>query len=255
MAVKSQKNKRDSLQIVYVGEERGGKTYHAEHYGINFAKKGGCTIAYNVGRPSDYESYEVIDFISREEQQILSGRLTSSELMYAESRIFFFRYNKKVFHIKQLSSRKFSKKLLKANRILISDESSLFLSLYEYLHSCCLILDDSRAFFRHGISVGLINICSKKNHCGFKTETGTGIDVILMFHNLDRVPDEVIDYTDYLFLFRTVGVASVKVFKQRPALASKIMNVFKELDELPKYSCLAVGLKGKNFMKHKNISI
>jgi hypothetical protein len=247
---------RDSWQTIFVGQEQSGKTFAANHAGEMYAQGGGTVLAYNAGRPRDFENFDFVDFVGfRETVKGMSKK--AARQFWKAPEIRFFRYGGKYYRMKDFC-KVFAGKKVKAFRMSNRrEENALFLSFYDHLKDTLIIIDDSKPLYRYGLTDGHITLFSRKNHCGiYSTREGgrLGVDIISVFHNIDQITPTLIDYTDSLLMFATTNAPKLNNFEDEQIKKVLAQN-WQRLKSMPKYSSLQTFLKGKRYCQTVNSTI
>ena len=232
---------RHRLNIIVAGAPRSGKTFYAQKLADKYSKKGKGILAYNVGLHSDFDEYEEIEFMDKYD--------TSKFLDKKQKRIYFerpeirlFKYRGKIYDMKYFYQISKGKKL-KAYRIAdAQSEDLLFISLYKYAKDMLIIFDDIRPVFRAGLKKGSINLFSRINHTGLlskDTAAKNGVDIILIFHNLDKVNSELYDYATHLVTFYCTRRGEV----DNSSLNDVIEEAYNDLKTCEKYTRYEINIQ------------
>lgn len=255
---------RDSWQSIFVGQEQSGKTFAAEHAGNLYARNGGAVLAYNAGRPRDFKNYEHIEFMSfRRTVQAITRHMEAKEARRAAREFWkapeikYFSYRGKWYKMRDFCAVLAGKKVRAFRMANRREENCLFMTFYEYLRNTLLIIDDSKPLFRYGLTDGHITVFSRKNHCGIHSSrqgASVGIDIISIFHNIDHIPPDLIDYTDSLLMFATVKAPKLQNFEDEQ-IKEVLLKNWHSLKSMPKYSSLQTFLKGERYCQTVNSTI
>lgn len=208
-------------QIIVAGMERSGKTSYLEKLIIRFlvTSPQHKVFAYSLGSPSDYPQAPEINIYSREQ--------SSNYFNVNSQNISLFSFNDKVYKLKDVFN--FSR-YVKAQRMSsLADERSFFNFVSQKMGKGFLIADDSRPIFRHGLSAELLSLTSKKKH----VEKGRGCNIAFVVHNLDKIPEEVFDYTTKIVMFKLFRPPNIRFDDDLKKLVDR---AYKGLNQMPDYS-------------------
>ncbi len=244
---------RHRLNLIIAGAPRSGKTYYAEKLANNYANSGRIVLAYNVGLSGDFSDFEEVEFLDKiDTSKLLDKVKRQSYLFNPEIRLF--KYKGKVYDMKYFVDVCKGKRL-KSYRIADQQSEDLFfLSIYKYIKNCLIIFDDIRPVFRSGLKRGSINLFSRINHTGLQsknTSAKNGVDVVLIFHNLDKVNSELYDYATHLIAFYCTRKSN-KIGNEE--LECILDDVFEQLKSAEKYTYFEVDIRNLDISKRKPIS-
>ena len=232
----------DERQIVIViGEQAGGKSFLVEKICQAATLRGQSYLIYNLGRESDFKSAELIKLqtIRQHEEQIYKaeGKKAANDFKrypYLEN----FEIEKDVHSLKDFNSI-FYRKGAKTHRLTRGSEAAFFQAYYYYISNCTLVLDDAKNILRYGVSEQLITLLTRRRHTGeiHKAENykGAGSDIILIFHSLNHVNQDVLDVATDIINFRYFSRPDFKVIKNE-LIRSRLIESFELLKTAPKYS-------------------
>lgn len=228
---------RNRIFNLIVGAPRSGKSHYAEKLMTDYSGRGGAAIIYNQGKPSDFSTFDFLE---------VPGAVDYAAGLEKEKRRAFLHNPHLPFFVREDGERTNKKAVLKSGakyRIYRATEpkmeAAFFKYLYDYCHDCIITFDDARPITRQGLSPALIQLFSRQNHAGRKTKA-TGVDLQAIYHNLDTVSDELLDYVTHLTLFR------VNMMPERfgnIALYKVVQQCVNELNKLPKYSYFTINMQ------------
>lgn len=238
---------------VIAGAERSGKTYFAEHFAEEYSRSGGV-IVYNPGRDDDFEEYKTLEFLPLL-QSVYKLNVTDKDKKrrILSSPVFLhFRINGKLYPTTLLTKAMFEYRKVKVYRIgSLKDEGRFFKTVHDFLTGCLLINDDFRGVARNIAKpelAPLIELFSRKNHAGKKSKHKTnrvGVDILNIFHHIDKVNSEIYDYTTHVFLFNLTRKIKGYTLDNDDALDA-LHEAYSELQKAPRYSYGRVALKGED---------
>lgn len=235
--------------IIIAGAERSGKSFFAEKWA---AKNGRPVFLYNAGEDG-FLAYKELDFLAPDEQANHLGVFGKerTRFMYAAGPCDFFRIENQVFaaadFTKALHKYKFVKHFgtIGGNR----EDSALFTFLYRHGRGVTCVFDDTRAVFRNGLKSEHITLLSRKAHAGKYIAPGfmpkkRGIDIVLIYHNVDRVNAETWDYCSHYVGYKS-RQAPLDNIENKDAY-NEILKAYEVLKTAPKYECCIINLKAEN---------
>ena len=235
------------------GLEQSGKSYYAAKLAKLYHRRGGIVLVYNPGRLEDYSDYEEIEIVSTAQTAALFAGKRERSAYLRNPAILFFRMGGKYYKmrdfVKTLSGKKaFSLRI--PNR---DDENRFFQSLNWYAYNTLVLLDDCRPIFRSGLRDGHIQFLNSKAHAGKKASIpalngNRGLDVIAIFHNLDKVNGELFDYATHITLFAQNQLPDAKTV-DNTEYYQEVKKAFFELKKLPMYSAIEIGLRRPYYLK------
>lgn len=240
---RSMSSKRHKFCNLLVGAERSGKTFLASKVANKYTRSGKWAFVYNTGMPSDYAGFYDVELADSNETYyyILSvfGRDAAKLYRNSGSPIKFLKFGNDYQSLESVPLMR--GKGFKADRLFGSDSDAFFKSVSSYFYDGLLIIDDAKPVVS-GMGRNLSTVLSRKNHCG-KNAKGVnreniGIDVLIIYHNLDRVSPEVFDYCTHLTLFPTLHRPRLDRL-ENPEVEEIIMDTWERLDrerKLPGYS-------------------
>lgn len=232
----------ERVNSILVGAPRQGKTYWGEKTLIEYAKNGGCSVVYNVGRITDFSRFIPVEIMTVGEYRNLWERWNRKSMAQFDipKEINFFKSGGKLYHIKDFP-RLFAGKCVKIERVLNTgnqrNEDYFLSSIYRYFYNTCLMFDDCRTIFRKGLSSEMIGLLSRINHAGkhnCKNSELVGIDTILTYHGFDTVNNETYQYINKVIQFRTSSMPFLKI--DNAELEDVIEQNYQSLKKSEKYS-------------------
>ncbi len=90
-----------------------------------------------------------------------------------------------------------------------------------------ILVEDATAFFSSRVSPKIVECVAAMRH--------TGNSFVFLFHSLFYVPENLMQFADWLILFKTVDELP-KIQRKYPSLLQKVIKV----RSLPKHSCLSI---------------
>lgn len=235
------------------GLEQSGKSYYSSKLAKIYHLKGGIVLVYNPGRLEDYSDYSEIE--------ILGSKATAASIKDKNQRrtyernpaIEFFRMNGKYYRMKDFVKELKGKKVYCMRIPNRQDESLFFQALNWYAWNTLILFDDCRPIFRYGLSDGHIQFFNSKNHAGKKASLkavngNRGVDVIAIFHNLDKVNRELYDYATHITLFAQNQLPDSNTV-DNSEYYQQIEKAFYDLKDLPVYSAIEIGLRRPFYLK------
>lgn len=232
-----QKRVRESIAIV--GLEQTGKTYYTEQAAKRYISTGRSCIAYNVGKPTDFSGFEEIQVLTPD---IIAQRMEPKEAskFLRFPKIDSFLYKGKQYHFCQFR-KMFSGKGVKIYRINQKYERHFYKCLFEHVFDTLIIFDDFRPCTRQGMGHELIELVSRKNHCGHRyTNEHFGNDIFFIYHNLDHMPPTLWDYITSCKMFKLNRMAESM---DNPEFKAAVLYALERLKTLPKFSHVHLQLR------------
>lgn len=238
---------------ILVGAPRQGKTYFGERQLIEYAKNGGCSVVYNVGRPGDFSKFIPVEIFSLQDFKIQYERKNRKKMANYEipTDVDYFIFEGKTYHLKHFS-KMFKGKCVKIERCFNSGSyrtEDLFIkSIYKYFYNTLLMMDDCRTIFRKGLSSEMLGLLSRINHAGKHIAPSNnliGIDIILTYHGFDTVNTETYQFVNLLCQFKTMYLPSLSI--DNDELSEIIESNFHKLKSAPMYSHFEIDtMSGRN---------
>lgn len=253
--------KRNRFLANLIGAERGGKSFWAKNLAKQYTKQG-SVLVYNIGKVTDWpdsEGFEMIEPLGFEDT--LDLIYTSKELAKkykARRKVEFFKYKGKIYHFSDFNKMFFGKKLKCHQMDSLEEERSFFTALYKHVSFCLFICDDCLPIFQYGLKSEHSRLLFKKNHTGeftsYKATQSGGIDVLLIWHNIDHVTSKIWDATNHAVLFRFSMTPVFDKF-QNPQLAEVCLRVHEYLLKAPQYTAIQVSWKGEEMGELSDVTI
>lgn len=228
-----------------IGAQREGKTFFTEKMCIKYALSGGTSIAYNVGRPNDFQNFISVSLVTPDVVYSMSKK-GPNRIKYNDipQQIDSFMHNQsgKIYDIKDFC-KLFKGKCVKIERLNPQkrEENLFFEAIYNYFYNCLIVMDDFRAVTRHGLSSQFIQLNGRQNHTGYKLGIPAelcGVDMFMIYHSFDSVSDEMYDYINSIVQFKTASPPNLE--KYNPELERILSENYVSLRELPKYSRIEI---------------
>jgi len=233
-------------QLLIAGVEQSGKTYYTEQLGNAYAAAGGGVLVYNRGREKDFAEYEFFEPLTiREHEQMIKQKEARRQYKRFPF-LAYFRYRNRIFKFadfyKISRGRKFVAYRIGDRRT----ENLFFKAIFDYMADTLIILDDARPIFRQGLRAEHITLFARKNHAGrLSGQDRRGVDIAMIFHNLDKINTESYDYATQLIMFKTTRLADASHVDNKE-LARLIEQAYYKVNKAPKYSYARINIRGKN---------
>lgn len=243
-------NKEYRVQNILAGREASGKTFYAERLGNVYAAKGGGVLVYNRGMPKDFADYEEIVFPTFSDvERTLPKKAARQYRRWPFIPWFEYQGHKIPMHRFFEFSR--GRKLYSIRIPDRRSESAFFRAMHFYAADMLFIFDDTRPIFRYGLDENHVQFFNAKRHSGKKLEVpNRGVDVMMMFHGLDKVSPELYDYTSNITLF-AVNRMPEQNHIDNADLYELVRQAKADLDKAPKYHFAQIDLRGKNPYTYK----
>lgn len=232
----------ERINALLVGAPRQGKTYFGEKKLMEYAKNGGCSVVYNVGRPTDFSRFIPVEIMTVQEyrDKWQAKHKKTMPTYDVPKEVFYYKFNGQVYHLSQFSQH-FAGKCVKIERVLSSgfyrNEDYFIASIYKYFYNTFLMFDDCRTIFRKGLSSEMVGLLSRINHAG-KTIAPKpeliGIETMLTYHGFDTVNEESYQFVNLLVQFRTLS--SPKTRMDNPEIQEAIESNYHALKSTKRYS-------------------
>lgn len=233
-------NRTRFFQII-VGKPQSGKSHYANEFIKKYNSMGGFSLVYNQGRPRDFKDhteFEIPDIYDLAAK--IRDKVRRSKFLNRPFLPYFLDEHGGVAPFIQRSGGK-----VKINRAGSADmERAFFRYVYGYMYNSLLTIDDARPIFRNGLNSDMVMLFSRLNHTGKKSGAKqNGIDAQVIFHNLEMVNDELLDYATHIKLFQVNFLPS----KMGGNDLYKVVRDCKlRLDKLPKYSSFDIEIETLN---------
>lgn len=240
------------------GLEQSGKSYYSIKLAKLYNSKGGIVFVYNPGRLEDYKGYQEIEIIGTKESAAMISNKHQRRAYQRNPQIELFRHQGKIYRIKDFVKALRGKAVYAFRIPNRADETLFFAALNWYAYNTLVLLDDCRPIFRYGLSDGHIQFFNSKNHAGKKVSPpplngSRGLDVIAIFHNLDKVNRELYDYATHITLFAQNQLPDKSTVDNAEYYA-EIEKAYFELKKLPVYSAIEIGLRRPFYLQKTIIS-
>lgn len=242
--------------VVIAGIERSGKSSWAEKWA---ARCGRPVFLYNAG-DDGFEDYKELNFLTIQEQANYLD-ISSKEInrfRYSAGACDFFEIEGKIYKASDFTIAMHRHGRVKMYGALNGkDDRDFFVFLARYAKGIAVILDDTRAIFRNGLKSEHISLMSRKSHTGRHvnprfTPKKRGCELVFIFHNIDRVNPEIWDYTSHVVMFQCSQAPADNI--DNKAAAEAISKAYQYLLSAPKYTHIAIGLKGQDAYKIKTFN-
>lgn len=239
--------KRHRFNVPVVGAMRSGKTFFSKEKIANgYNKNGRCVLAYNVGIEDDFPEpeYTTIKPLTYSEHSRYIYKSKEARSYYKMSKqITHFFYMNSIFHFKNFNQ------IFKGKKVRIfkfsqgKEEASLFNCFFKYISNTLIILDDCRSTFRYGLYSSHIEFFNRCNHAGGLTALNSfknkGVDIITIWHNLDHINVEILDYITGLIIFKSSQKPKLNKF-ENDDLERAVLSSWKKLLKLPPYTRIEI---------------
>jgi len=248
---------KNRILKIIAGAERSGKTFFLEAFGNQLNKNGYTFIVYNPGG-KDFKDFERVEILGISESlQYLKKEARRKLKIFKQ--ILFFRYNGNIYRIADFN------KVLRGKKVkiyrLMENENLFWMAIYKYVSNAFFVIDDARPILKNFSSNGyLIGLFSRKNHTGENSSLVSyrekGLHMATVFHNLDKVPEELYDYATHLVMYKCTRKPDKKKMGN-DELYEMIEFCYNDLRKVPKYNAWSLNLKGeemtKSFIKGESI--
>lgn len=104
-----------------------------------------------------------------------------------------------------------------------------FISICEKLKGYNILIEDATGFLRGKINDSFSRLLVGKRH--------TKNNYLILFHSINRVPPEIMEMSNFIYLFKTNDNVKIIDTKFRNAT---LTNSFLRLQKMPKYSCIKI---------------
>lgn len=229
-------------EIITTGQEASGKTAWAQAYATRYP---GLVVVYNRSNPDDFKACITLRMLSSIETAERMGKKERKAYMRNPRALWLETEDGRLLPFPAISR---LKGFVEIQPISDSrDQDMLFFGFSDWLCNALLILDDTRAIFRGGVSRGIGNLFLKKRWAGSKLPkaAGRGVDIIIITHGINLVNPEIwASATDFV-LFPTTRTPNVSHLKDYD-LEQAILTAHKKVCAAPLYHWAQVPLRGKN---------
>lgn len=233
--------------ILIAGRPQHGKTYYTERLAEKTTESGGFVFVYNPGRPTDWKNAIEIEPVSPKEiarAKNLTKKGDVNNFVESCKTIDLWLVNGKYYKSQDIPF-VFKGKQLKCYRS-VEFEQKIYASIFEYFHGGLVVLDDNRSAGRR--TPNLLQLYSRSNHTGKKHTQKPGINLAIVYHNLDTPPRELYDYLTHIVLFQ---VNRAPNGLQMPELEDALSENVEWLSGVPKYSRCEMHLLGAKILTKK----
>lgn len=221
--------------ILCIGAMRSGKSFFSDHYIRQYIRKGNSALVYNLGKTTDFQnSKNHIRLLNEEQHANIIGKKKFKE----SPKFRFFEDQKgKVQDFKNFN-KLYLGKSAKTEKLGRNFERRFIDSFYKYCSNTLLVLDDARSIFRYGMNDNFLNLFSRINHTGkespFKSWQNKGSDIIIIFHSLNHVNPELLDYATHIINFKYAFEPDFSRLDNRE-IQRQMKNSFKALKSAKPY--------------------
>lgn len=248
--------RQDVNGLIIAGAENMGKSYWTEKWA---ARCGRPVFLYNAGNDG-FADYKELVFLTPDEQadHLKVGAKERRQFLYNARACDFFSIEGKVYNKRDFTKAMHKHKRVKHYGILTGKADKDFFALLDlYAKGIAVIFDDCRAIFRHGLKDHHIFVLGRKAHTGRHISPGfnpkkRGVEVALIFHNLDRVNDEMFDYTTHLVMFYVRQEPNDNI--ENKLAKQSINTAYQFLNQAPRYTHCIIPLKGEEEFKIKTFN-
>lgn len=235
------------------GLEQSGKSFYAIKLAKLYSQKGGIVFTYNPGRLEDYSDYTEIEIVSTKETGAAILDKNARRAYFRNPSIEFFKMQGRTYRMRNWVQVLRGKKAFSFRMPNRADETLFFAALNNYAYNTLVLLDDCRPIFRYSLMDGHIQFFNSKNHAGKKSAIPPvngqrGLDIIAIFHNLDKVNRELYDYATHITLFMQNQLPKPEMV-DNDEYYTEIERAFHELKNLPIYSAIEIGLRRPFYLK------
>lgn len=229
---------------IIVGGQRAGKSFYTAKKIDNYTKKGGSGIVYNLGKQTDFSNCDFFEPLSLKDHQkyivAKEGKAALKEYNYFKE-FKFFRYKGQIYDIGDFNNVLYGK-AVKVGRISKRFEPAFFDAIFKKVSNIQMVFDDSKSLINDTPRDWENDYLTRMNHAGrdhdYRNYIGQGLDLTLMYHNLDQIPKAVWEAYNDDYIFTTFkynkepDFRDVSDYDLRRALEAS----FYLLKEQPKYS-------------------
>lgn len=242
------------------GGERAGKSHLTEWLAKHYAKHRGPYLVYNFGT-DDFEHCEFFEILHPIDvaENYFPGKENRDRYkrFMRKGQVTHFRFRGRVYHLKDfnkiMADRGEGAAQLKMFAIPNGRlREKFFESVLLYMSGCLLILDDARPLTKRGVPEMLATLLLRKNHGGIASSwrreepNMKGVDVIMIYHNLSRISNEVFDYCNEIQIFRSPQLPGDNI--ENSEVKDLVSQGWHYLNTAPDYTSLMVYVKGPKRM-------
>lgn len=232
------------IQEARAGRPRSGKSFGAEANAKAYAGMGrGPVFIYNKGRKTDFETALMIKPLTWGEHRkyIFTEKDDWREFKYDQELLFFWGHDGNIYHFKDFV-RLYWGKLVGMKRVKSMDKF-VFGAVHKYMTSTMVIIDDIAGIVRYGTSDQLSTLLSSCNHSGDYANVpdqlrSQGVDIVMMFHGIDRVSPEIWKYVTHVTLYPTISPPK-RGFTDNELLEREILQGWKQVCDLPRHTAIS----------------
>jgi hypothetical protein len=223
---------------------RAGKTYLTEQIANAYQSSGkGYVLVYNIGMETDFAGYEHVRFLGFEEteKRFFPGK---SEARYYRKypRITHFEYSGRTYEVAYLNRILYGKKLVCERMFDTREENKLFSALYWNASYCLFIIDDARPILQTMYKSSM-QLFGRQNHTGKHSSEaayqGKGMDIILIYHDIDLINKEIYNWATHLILLRCMQEPDGKKIGNR-VVYEAILDTYTKLLTAPRYTAYLI---------------
>lgn len=238
--------RRNRKGRIVVGAQRSGKSHYTNNLLEKYLNGGGSALVYNLGKETDFKNCELItllgynehsDYILTEggKQALKRWKDNGTPFIYMQSE------SGEIFDIKQFV-KKYKGQGVKCKRISNKMEDSFFYAYQKYISNTLLIFDDAKGIFKPNLREWQTVLVSSMNHTGkesiFKNYVGAGSDLVFIFHSVDHISSQLLDYYTDDYFFTTFVCKETPDFDRitNQELRDSLKVSFNALKKMKKYS-------------------
>lgn len=225
---------------------RAGKTFLTEKIANLYRDSGkGYVFVYNQGKKSDFSDYEDIEFLSFKETAKLFYPDKQSRKDYLfDPKLEYFRFRGAIHPVENLNKILYRKKVRCYRIFNRREESEIFNVFFYYMAHAMLIIDDARPILQR-LFDSQLQLFGRQNHTGEKSASvnyrGAGIDIVLIYHNLDRINEEVYNWATHLLMLKCTQQPDGKKMANE-AVYNEISQTYEKLLNAPRYTAYLIDL-------------
>lgn len=225
---------------------RAGKTFLTEKIARAYHKSGrGYVFVYNQGKAEDFKGFEIVRFLSFKEtaRKYYPGKHERREYMF-DPKIEYFVFRGVEYHVKDLNRVLHGKKVSCYRIFSKREEGELFNVFFYYMSHALLVIDDARPILQR-LYDSQLQFFGRQNHTGEKSSSinyrGKGTDIILIYHNLDKINAEVYNWATHLIMLKcTQKPDGAKMENQ--SVYSAIEKTYETLLSAPRFTAYMIDL-------------
>lgn len=225
---------------------RAGKTYLTEKIANLYHGSGkGYVFVYNRGKKTDFAGYEPIRFLSFKEtaKMYYPGKRERMDYMF-DPKLEYFEFRGKVYPVGAMNSVLYGCRVSCVRIFNTREETEMFNVFFNYMAHALLIIDDARPILQR-LGGSRLQLFGRQNHTGEKSYSpnyrGAGIDIILIYHNLDRINEEMYDWATHLIMLRCTRKPDPKKMENE-AVYNEISQTYERLLDSPRHTAYLIDL-------------